>query len=376
VIDYSLDTNQFFPTGSLARGALEEAAEFYTNILNDTLNPIVPPVYDSPRTHVEWFWNISIPDPSGTSQLELPGPTIGADDYRIYVGARPHAAGTLAQAGPGGAGWGHTAPTGSPNSQDNTQISLINNAFNALIQTRGETSGFAAWGGSISFDIDTPWHFNHETPVPGTMVDLYTVALHELGHTLGLGASTAWNGLRNEALTEFLGPLAMAAYGGPVPLGPDDNHWAAGVGSTVYSGTATQTASLTPSVSPGIRKRVTVLDGAALVDIGWELGPLPGVQGDYNGDSIVNSVDYTIWRNTRGKSGPGLAADGNNNYSIDRGDYTIWKSSFGPGGAGQGGTMSTLVPEPNTAIYLFAATIALMGFRRRSRSKYGALGVF
>jgi surface-anchored protein len=56
---------------------------------------------------------------------------------------------------------------------------------------------------------------------------------------------------------------------------------------------------------------------------------IPPLAGDYNGDGMVDSVDYTVWRNALGATGPGLPADGNNDHEVDAADYGVWKTNYG-----------------------------------------------
>jgi RHS repeat-associated protein len=51
--------------------------------------------------------------------------------------------------------------------------------------------------------------------------------------------------------------------------------------------------------------------------------------GDYNVDGIVDTVDYTVWRNNVGQTGLGLAADGDFDLDVDQDDYVIWKQNYG-----------------------------------------------
>jgi hypothetical protein len=54
----------------------------------------------------------------------------------------------------------------------------------------------------------------------------------------------------------------------------------------------------------------------------------PEQPGDYNGDSIVDTADYTVWRNAFGGTyDPN--ADGNGDQMIDEADYTVWKQNYG-----------------------------------------------
>ncbi len=121
---------------------------------------------------------------------------------------------------------------------------------------------------------------------------------------------------------------------------------------------------MTSSITPGIRKKLTTIDAAALMDLGWELIAPPGLAGDYNNDGTVNAADYTVWRNTRGQTGTGLAADGNFDKVIDPEDYTIWKSNFGQRGAGSGAAASAPVPEPSGFVLLICGELVF--FRRPS----------
>jgi hypothetical protein len=97
--------------------------------------------------------------------------------------------------------------------------------------------------------------------------------------------------------------------------------------------------------------------------------PLPiELAGDYDGDGVVNAADYSVWRDSFGRSGNNLAADGNGNGAIDNGDYTVWKANFGDargaGGIAAGPKLS--VPEPGLLITLVAVWAWLAGCRMRN----------
>jgi hypothetical protein len=69
-----------------------------------------------------------------------------------------------------------------------------------------------------------------------------------------------------------------------------------------------------------------------------------------------------VWRDTLGESGSGLAADGNGNSMIDSGDYVVWKANFG-NHAGSGAGATAAVPEPATIVMLRVGLLAMCTFR-------------
>jgi hypothetical protein len=88
----------------------------------------------------------------------------------------------------------------------------------------------------------------------------------------------------------------------------------------------------------------------------------PGLTGDYNGDSLVDAADYTVWRDTLTQVvTPGDGADGDNSGVIDAGDYTVWVNNYGSLAP------SSSIPEP-TAVML--AALALMGASRARRTGF------
>jgi hypothetical protein len=384
VIDYTYDTNDFFTVGSPARSTIEAVADFYSEILDDTFSPIStpPPLVSSlppeqnPGT-AYWEWTMLFNHPSAAGQVTLLDETIEADEYRIYVGAKNLPGDAIGQGGTGGRGWRSYNDGGYFTTEEVDQINAITAAFSTAVTTRGEPGGFAAWGGRVSFDLDASvnWHFDHTTPPVEGENDLLSVAIHEIGHALGLGGSSAWTALTTGSgdAALFTGAAASAVYGGYVPLAynlvegipvADKAHWREGIASTVFGSAAAQEAAMDPSLTVGTRKRLTALDAAALTDIGWTVLE-PILPGDYNDDGTVNAADYTVWRNSLGQMGGGLAADGNHNNEIDAGDFDVWKAHFGEtdgGGTGAGG--SAAVPEPQSfAILALGLILSPMGRR-------------
>ncbi|HEY4233676.1 MAG TPA: dockerin type I domain-containing protein, partial [Lacipirellulaceae bacterium] len=95
---------------------------------------------------------------------------------------------------------------------------------------------------------------------------------------------------------------------------------------------------------------------------------LSATPGDYNHNGVVDAADYTIWRDTFGRTvTTGTGADGNANGTIDNADYGLWKSHFGPAlpGAGSDAGRAGAVSEPSNLILLLAAAACLAVIRLR-----------
>jgi cytochrome c peroxidase len=99
--------------------------------------------------------------------------------------------------------------------------------------------------------------------------------------------------------------------------------------------------------------------------------PFVTLPGDYNGDGVVDSADYVVWRKNFGDT-TSLIADGNNDHHVDNLDYDVWRHNLGktwqnltPGsGAGIAGSA---VPEPSAAALAMLATFLTLARRRRGR---------
>jgi hypothetical protein len=94
--------------------------------------------------------------------------------------------------------------------------------------------------------------------------------------------------------------------------------------------------------------------------------PFAVLPGDYNGDGVVDSKDYEVWRQNLGDT-----TDGSDNGVVDMADYTVWRSNLGRTwqdlSTGSGSTLTgSGVPEPSATVLLLSL-IRLSVCRRRQR---------
>ena len=160
-------------------------------------------------------------------------------------------------------------------------------------------------GGVVTFDPDRPWHFGATTAGldPGEF-DFHSVAVHELGHVLGVGTFSRWSELTSGGF--FHGPEAVRVYGGPVPLDPSGLHLRDGL---LARG---RPAAFDERASFGTRVALSPLDAAVLRDLGWATNfppppplapfvtpadPFPGyaggvsvARGDVTGDGVLDTI--------------------------------------------------------------------------------------
>jgi hypothetical protein len=100
--------------------------------------------------------------------------------------------------------------------------------------------------------------------------------------------------------------------------------------------------------------------------------------GDFNNDNSVNAADYTVWRNNLGIMGGATPSQGdaNGDGNVTEADYTLWKAHYGEQLGGGAGALSGLgAPEPNSAVLLLLAGVAVSGIRIRARTPTTDSGV-
>jgi hypothetical protein len=244
VFDYSLDATGFFNRPE-ARAALEQAAADLGGRITSRPDAITP---NGPNT-----WTAVVDNPSSPGTLvNLPNLSVPAGTQYVFAGGIPNSQG---EAGLGGYGGFRASGTRS---------------WQQAVRSRGQ-SGFASWGGSVSFDVSQNWYFGADPAGrPAGQLDFYSVAVHELMHTLGFGTSPAFDAQISG--DRFTGPNATAANGGLAPLvSPDRAHWLQGTRSDG------RPVSMQPVMEPNQRVGVTSLDLAALADLGWQIGAAPAV---------------------------------------------------------------------------------------------------
>jgi hypothetical protein len=246
VFDYTYDTNNFF--SQPARDALEAAADFFEARITDSLSAITPGGSNS--------WTAQPFHPGNGGSLSISNPSIAANSLLVFAGGYDIAGSAIGIGGPGGYSSGGSQ-----------------SFFNSI--TRGQTgagvSDVGIWGGAIAFDTLTTWNFSVNNGPTSGQNDFLSVALHELGHLLGLGASGSWtNKIVNGA---FTGPSATSLFGRAVPLESNLGHWLEGTQSTLPGTTILQEAAMDPTIIVGTRKLFTDLEFAALSDIGWQVQP-------------------------------------------------------------------------------------------------------
>jgi hypothetical protein len=98
--------------------------------------------------------------------------------------------------------------------------------------------------------------------------------------------------------------------------------------------------------------RFGLTNGALLTGMVTYVG-VQAVDGDYNGDGVVNAADYVLWRN----GGP---LQNDPTPGVQAADYDFWVSRFGAtSGMGAGGAAA--VPEPAAWLLSVAGAVALLG---------------
>ncbi len=258
--DYRFDINNWFD--SQKKAALESAAEIWESIILDDFENIAA----GTTVHA------SDPNGGGLRAFEL---EYEIDDLVVFAFAKDLPSLTLAQAG-----------------------------ATTYESDRNTASVFQPWLGEIDFNTRESWFVDSDLQgspeVPFGQADFLSVAVHELGHILGISSSTdAFSALIKNG--QFTGEKSTALNNGnPIPLDPKGSHIkddfeVPGLGENA----------LDPRLSKGTRKLLTRLDVALLDDIGYtidysSLNSVPKIevlaiqQNGQDTNKLQNGSSYTL----------------------------------------------------------------------------------
>lgn len=424
VVDYTYDSQNFF-SDPIRREAMEAAAARYSRVITSSLLPVAPERNGSWRINFEHPgtgvpWEISTAADIATDQIaqvaspadEYGFPGLEQDQMILFVGGRD-----LDSAGKGGTGTGLNFTSVFDDLEGHLHRGLISNSTD---DTAGD---LPVWGGAITFDLNRDWHFDLDVASTGTATDFYSIALHEIGHVLGIG--TTWNQWQDSVDGQyFVGQNALDAFNLDngtsnrrlLLQSTSDGHWANGrqfsyvfpIGDPILPGTAgndLQSLLLEPSADfTGTVRRfeLTNVDAAALVDIGWSILESEENELDLDGDGQLTGVDLDLACSLGEPIEPWLEGlnvvlgDINLDGGVDFLDFLTLSRGFGYGATYTGGDISCdgivmfndfltfsrqfgmtgragaqSVPEPNTFLSpLIAMGLALLGCRvRKSRDR-------
>ncbi len=300
VIDYTHDT--FFAGNAVAKAALEAAAADLSAAVTTPLGAITRDTFDAAANSgpggngVNWVAHYVNPETGVLQNIEVP--RLAQDEYRVFVGGRPLAFGSAANGGystPTASFWFQTDATGTAvtnmNNMSNIVMTrgggpLIGNITGALGPNGNYNLNFGLTYGHLWFDVDgnndtvvddavgldAYWSYDHTAPVQPGQNDLYSFALHELLHTIGVGTAPIWSTLRSGAT--WSGPAVNALLGNGDNV-IDGEHLGDSILSPRLSDGVLQSSAITSGIYTGSRKQLTQLDMAILSDIGFTQVPEP-----------------------------------------------------------------------------------------------------
>ncbi len=431
VVDYSYDTQNFFNTQQ-KRDALEAAAARYSRVIDSELlavGPTVDVVCGDGSVTCPAPWRLGFPHPGEGGQFQSSTAANADDDpipdaanayglegleankWTLYAGGR-----RLTSAAQGGTATGLNFPDVFEDFEGPFHRGV-------LPVTANSTNDLPIWGGSVAFNTNTNWHFDLDTPfVPGNgYIDFYSIALHEIGHALGL--ASPWNQWTHQLDgIYYQGTNAVEAFNADngtsvtqLRIEATNNfHWAdsveqksfifsAGEPNTVGTiGDGLQDLIMDPSLTftrDNLRFELTNVDVASLEDVGWSVIEDLSDPLDLNGDALVNADDLNLacaaqqpldeyyaalntipgdvdldgyvqfadflllstYFGTEGNYSRGdITCDGEINF----GDFLLLSTQFGRSAAASHAA-SQSVPEPTSGLAALIAMVVLAAARRR-----------
>ncbi len=296
-IDYRFDSTGFFT--EQAKTAFESAAQIWSDLLQDDFEEIP----------VGAEFTIQNPTTGETETIVLENPI---DDILLFVGANNapfngQGENTISIEG-GHTDYcsycdtspqnnGHLSQLGLLGSLSTDDLSILAQAKPDGVDLEGDqfqrrinpdTTDFEPWAGVISFSNNLPtgteWDFSLENPDPNKF-DFISVALHEIGHVLGIGVTPTFFNLVQDGLSNGVNAKNVN-NGQGIPLEPDFGH--------VQEGFAGNRVLMDPILGEG-RFLPTNIDLALLADIGYEIegftkqGSVPDIATEGN-ETIFGSL--------------------------------------------------------------------------------------
>lgn len=374
-----------------AKAAINAAAADLSAAITSTLGAVNNDVIANTvgQTTATFNFNAHYQNPATGAQIQVHDATVPANTVKMFVSVANLIGGALGQGGPafgyqlsGSSSGGNLAanwPAALTNAANIAEVAYTRGGQGPIIgtfsggATLGEvpatfTMDYGVGFGNLWFDVDTNnngardtdvalenfWHFNHTTAVAAGKNDLYSVALHEMIHALGVGTSNSWDD--DTSGTTWTGSNVIALTGsGANMVTADGNHVASGKLSQRITDGATQEVVMDPSITQGTRKSLTWLDLAFLRDIGFQT--VTTAPPDYDGDGDVDAADLAHWNTWYGVNANG---DTDGDGDTDGVDFLKWQRLYtGPLLI----PASTSVPEPTA--FALSVLAALWSLRRR-----------
>jgi hypothetical protein len=304
-LDFTFDqTNgDFFGQHQVAKTALLKAASDIGSLINSPLGAVTQNEFvgtSGPATvTLDMYGAYQNPVTGAAGYLDPV--SLSANHVTVYVGLRKLPDTTLGEGARGSAGFTYTYGGGSAAQQSTAFVNAQNAAAAVYKRGAGPVIGrisgdfngtavslpYGALFGSVWFDNDTNddnvvddfatmnayWHFDVTTLPLHTQNDFYSVALHEILHSIGFGTSETWD--LKATGTTWSGANAKALNGGSGLNLVEDGHINQNVMSTRFYDGVAQEPVMTPSILTGTRKYLTAMDAAFLRDLNYSTIPEP-----------------------------------------------------------------------------------------------------
>ncbi len=383
-IDVQFATGTLFTptTEVVAKAAISAAADDLSAAITSSLGAVNDSYTgNNGSTYATFDWDWDSNDPVTNAETPHPNATLANDSVKVFVDVSNLTGTSLGQGGPtiglyiSGSGQPTEFQAAIDDAAAQSEAAYVRGSGPIMGTIAGTVSGTYSYSvdygvsyGNVFFDVDSNnngvkdsdsaleayWHFDHTTPVVSGKNDLYSVALHELMHAIGMGTSTSWISLATG--TTWNGSEVQAITGSGAGLVESGSgHIASGTQSFRISDGVAQEVVMDPDNTVGSRKELTVLDLAFLRDIGYET-ITPSNPPDYDGDGDVDGADLAMW-----EAAYGIDADG--------ADFLSWQREYT--GALPLAAAAT-VPEPAGVAMVGCALIAWCA-GRRGRGRPGSL---